>query len=169
MILTAAPAEDKDLQAIDHGLRKKRQFAGFPGFQFPSGGGISGFPQFPPGWPFIQQLPGGGGGGAAGGFPGFPAIQSSTPAPTQPPPPPPSQVGSCRTRSGAPGRCATFRQCYPVVYSSLDGEKEEFRNPVLAALLREAAGPCDTQAMGNNFVFRAGIEINFIVNDLRVT
>lgn len=72
-------SSDQDLQSLDNwnstendyyysGTRRvKRQF-GSPFQQF----------QFPAGWPFIQQQPGGGGGGA-GGFPGFPGFPSQFP------------------------------------------------------------------------------------------
>jgi len=152
------------------GIRKKRQFQGFP-FQFPGGGGgggiAGGFPQFPPGWPFIQP-------GQFPGFPGVPTqpVQQQQPPPTQPPPmAPPTTMSpivgggdSCRTRNGMLGKCSTFRQCYPVVYSSVEGEEEKFRNPVLAALLREASGPCGSlQGPISNFLFRAGQCITCLV------
>jgi len=59
----------------------------------------------------------------------------------------------CFTATDTPGRCVSFRQCYPVVFNVINGD---LRNPGLAKLLYQSSGPCN-----------ATLELEFALSKLK--
>ena len=86
----------------------------------------------------------------------FPSWGGSFPAFPKPPGGSRPGVGSCYAANGQEGECATFRQCFPILYSVEEGEEDVIQNEGLAELLKAAAGPCESPVMANHFYFKAG-------------
>ncbi|ODM98511.1 Serine protease 55 [Orchesella cincta] len=124
--------------------RAKRQV--FPGF----GNGI-----FPPGWPFgpggpvsiNQQQP------QQPQYPGINIQHVTNPPPTSAPAL--GSLGPCVTSNGRHGYCASFRQCYPRLYSPDDGH---IMNDGLAEMYHNISGSCNGQEIPSFFMFRADAE-----------